>query len=82
MQYAPIEDVHRIKNCAKLFIVAGNEELFDNRRNAILAYERSEGVKKLITIPDIKHYGIYFEARARAQKEAVAWYEENLKTAK
>lgn len=82
MQYAPIEDIHRCKNVAKLFIIAGNEELFDNRQNAILVYERSEGVKKLVTIPDIKHYGIYYEARGRAQKEAIAWFDEHLKNAK
>jgi uncharacterized protein len=82
MTYAPIEDVDRCKNCAKLFIIAGNEELYDNRDHAILAHERSQGVKKLVTIPDIKHYGIYNEARARAQKEAIAWYDEHLKDAK
>jgi hypothetical protein len=36
-------------------------------------------VKKLVTIPDIKHYGVYYEARDRAQKEAIAWYDEHLK---
>src|SRR5262249_10467510 len=77
--YAPIEDVHRCEKCAKLFIIAENEELFDNKDNAILAHERSTGVKKLITITGIKHYGIYNEARSRAQSEAVAWYDEYLK---
>ena len=79
MQYAPIEDIGRCKNCAKLFLIAGNEELYDNREHAILAYERSQGVKKLVTIPDIKHYGIYNEARDRAEKEAIAWFDEHLK---
>ena len=79
MQYAPIEDVGRCKACAKLFIIAGDEELFDNRDHAILAHERATGVKKLVTIPGIKHYGIYNEARGRAQKEAIAWFDEHLK---
>jgi dienelactone hydrolase len=79
MCYAPIEDIDRCKNCAKLFIIAEKEELFDNRDNAVLAYNRSTGVKKLVTIPGIKHYGIYFEARDRAQKEAIAWFDEHLK---
>lgn len=79
MQYAPIEDIGRCKNCAMLFIIAANEELFDNRDNAILAHQRATGVKKLVTIPDIKHYGIYNEARDRAQKEAIAWFDEHLK---
>jgi dienelactone hydrolase len=79
MQYAPIEDIGRCKDCAKLFIIAGNEELFDNKDHAILAHERATGVKKLVTIPGIKHYGIYNEARDRAEKEAIAWFDEHLK---
>jgi dienelactone hydrolase len=77
--YAPIEDIGRCKHCAKLFIIAENEELFDNKANAILAFERATGVKKLVTIPDIKHYGIYNEARKRAQDEAISWFDEHLK---
>lgn len=79
MQYAPIEDIGRCGNCAKLFLIAENEELFDNRDHAILAHERATGVKKLVTIPGIKHYGIYNEARDRAEREAIAWFDEHLK---
>jgi outer membrane protein assembly factor BamB/dienelactone hydrolase len=77
--YAPIEDIGRCKNCAKLFIIAEKEELFDNKDHAILAHARSTGVKKLVTIRGIKHYDIYNEARGRAQKEAIAWFDEHLK---
>jgi dienelactone hydrolase len=77
--YAPIEDIGRCKDCAKLFIIAENEDLFDNKEHAILAYERASGVKKLVTVKGIKHYGIYNEARGRAQKEAIAWFDEHLK---
>ena len=77
--YAPIEDIGRCKGCAKLFIIAEKEELFDNKDHAILAHERATGVKKLVTIKDIKHYGIYNEARDQAQKEAIAWFDEHLK---
>jgi dienelactone hydrolase len=80
--YAPIEDIGRCKNVAKLFIIAEKEELFDNKDNAILAHERATGVKKLVTIKDIKHYGIYNEARDQAQKEAIAWFDEYLKVKK
>src|ERR1019366_8511030 len=76
--YAPIEDISRCKNCAMLFIIAEKEELFDNKDHAILAHQRATGVKKLVTIKGIKHYGIYNEARDRAQKEAIAWFEEHL----
>jgi dienelactone hydrolase len=77
--YAPIEDVGRCKNCAMLFIIAEKEELFDNKEHAIRAHERATGVKKLVTIPGITHYGIYREARGRAQKEAIAWFDQHLK---
>jgi dienelactone hydrolase len=77
--YAPVEDIGRCKDCAKLFIIAEKEELFDNKDNAILAHDRATGVKKLVTIKDIKHYGIYNEARDQAQKEAITWFDEHLK---
>jgi outer membrane protein assembly factor BamB/dienelactone hydrolase len=76
--YAPIEDIGRCKDCAKLFIIAEKEELFDNKDHAILAHERATGVKKLVNIKGIKHYGIYNEARDQAQKEAIAWFDEHL----
>jgi dienelactone hydrolase len=78
MQYAPIEDIDRCEACAKLFIIAENEELFDNRDHAILAHERATGVKKLVTIEDITHYGIYEEARDQAQQLAIEWFREHL----
>jgi dienelactone hydrolase len=77
--YAPIEDIDRCGSCAKLFLIAENEELFDNKDHAILAHERATGVKKLVTISGITHYGVYNEARSRAQKEAIAWFDEHLK---
>lgn len=81
MQYAPIEDIGRCAHVAKLFIIAENEELFDNKEHAILAHQRATGVKKLVTIEGIKHYGIYGEARPRAQAEAIAWFDAHLKRA-
>lgn len=80
--YAPIEDIGRCKDVAKLFIIAEKEELFDNKDHALLAHERATGPKKLVTIKDIKHYGIYNEARDQAQKEAIAWFDEHLKNPK
>jgi dienelactone hydrolase len=79
MQYAPIEDIGRCEKCAKLFIIAENEELFDNKRHAILAHERATGVKKLVTLTGIKHYGIYNEKRQEAQTLAIDWFREHLK---
>ena len=79
MRYAPIEDIERCVDCAKLFIIAENEELFDNKDHAIAAYNRAEGVKKLVTVKDIKHYGIYTEKRKEAQQLAINWFREHLK---
>jgi len=56
--------------------------MFSNSNDAhTLAHERATGVKKLVTIKGIKHYGIYNEARDQAQKEAIAWFDEHLKAA-
>ncbi len=43
------------------------------------AHERATGVKKLVIMPGIKHYGIYNEARVKAQNEAIAWFDQHLK---
>jgi len=77
--YAPIEDIGRCEHVAKLFIIAENEELFDNKDHALLAHQRATGVKKLVTIKGIKHYGIYSEKRREAQQLALDWFDEHLK---
>ena len=78
MRYAPIEDIDRCGNCAKLFIIAENEELFDNKDHAIAAYRKATGTKKLVTVEGIKHYGIYNEKRKEAQQLAIDWFKEHL----
>ncbi len=78
MRYAPIEDIARCEKCAKLFIIAEHEELFDNKDHAIAAYERATGVKRLVTVPGIRHYGIYNEKRSEAQQLAIDWFSEHL----
>lgn len=79
-RYAPVDDVVLASpDCAMLFVVAENEELFDNNEHGILAHERAKGPKKLIVVPGIKHYGIYLEAREQARGYALAWFDEHLK---
>lgn len=78
MRYAPIEDIDRCDDCAKLFIIAEHEELFDNKVHAIAAYNRAKGVKKLVNVKGIKHYGIYTEKRKEAQQLAIDWFREHL----
>ena len=53
-------------DCAMLFIIAEKEELFDNRDHGIKAHDLAQGPKKLVTIPNITHYGIYNEARQQS----------------
>ena len=62
-----------------LFIIAENEELFDNRDHAIKAHERAKGPKKIITVPGITHYGVYLQAHKSCQDAAIRWFDEQLK---
>jgi dipeptidyl aminopeptidase/acylaminoacyl peptidase len=79
MNYVPAEEADKAPNCAMLFIIAEKEELFDNRDHGVKAYERAKGPKKLVTIPNISHYGIYQEARAQSVKLAIEWFDAHLK---
>jgi dienelactone hydrolase len=81
LDYAPVEDVARAKNCAMLFILAETEEYFDNKDHGVKAYERAQGPKKLVTIPGISHYDIYDKARPQAQKLAIGWFDTHFKPA-
>ena len=74
-----MDDIARVpKTCAIQIVVAENEELFDNKDHGVLAHQRFQGTKKLVTVPKIKHYGIYYEARAEAQKLALDWFKKHL----
>ncbi len=77
--YAPVEDIARANKCAVQIVIAEKEELFDNRNHGIKAYERHQGVKRLVNVPKIMHYGIYYEARKQAQDLAVEWFDKTLK---
>ena len=79
INFAPVEDAANAPQCAMLFIVAEKEELFDNNDHGIKAYNRATGPKKLVTIPGIKHYGIYNEAREQATRMEIEWFDEYLK---
>jgi hypothetical protein len=79
MNYAPVEEADKAPTCAMLFIIAEKEELFRNRDHGVKAHERARGPKKLVTIPNITHYGIYREGREQAVKLAVEWFDAHLK---
>jgi len=78
MHYAPVELARQASHAALMFVIAENEELFDNRDHSIKAHAAATGVKKLVTIPGIAHYGIYREARERVQQLAIEWFNEHL----
>lgn len=78
LRWTPGDDAPNVTSAA-LFIVAENEELFDNRPNAILASQRVKGPKKLVVLPGIKHYGVYNEKREEAVNLAIDWYRTHLK---
>jgi alpha-beta hydrolase superfamily lysophospholipase len=78
--YSPADAMNLAPDCALQIVLAGNEELFDNRRRTINAYEGFKGTKKnLVILPGITHYGIYGKARAEAQKLALDWFNKQLK---
>ena len=79
MHYAPVELAREASHAAMMFVIAEKEELFDNRDHAIKAYEAATGVKKIVEVPGIAHYGIYREKREYAQQLAVEWFDEQLK---
>jgi dienelactone hydrolase len=81
INFLPVDDVDKATGCAMLFILAENEELFDNREHGLASYARAKGPKKLVTIPKITHYGIYTTAHAQAQKLAIEWFDAHLKGA-
>ena len=79
ISYSPADAIALAPDCAMQFVLAGNEELFDNRKRTINAYESFKGPKNLVIIPNITHYGIYGKARAQAQELALDWFEKHLK---
>lgn len=78
LRWTPGDDAPKV-TAAALFIVAENEELFDNRPNAILASTRVKGPVKLVSLPGIKHYGVYGEKREEAVNLAIDWFKTYLK---
>lgn len=79
VNFSPLDDIDRAAGCAMLFILAENEEYFDNKDHGLAAYQRFKGPKKLVVIPKISHYGIYYAAHAQAQKLAIEWFDAHLK---
>ena len=79
----PVEDIGSIPNIPIEFVLAGDDELVDNKLNGLRAFELARGPKKLTVIPGIQHYGIYnlLPARDQARDLAIAWFDQYLKPA-
>ncbi|MDZ4370297.1 MAG: hypothetical protein U1C74_02600, partial [Phenylobacterium sp.] len=78
LRWAPGDDAPFVTAPA-LFVLAENEELFDNRPNGVLASQRVKGPSKLVSLPGIKHYGVYGEKREEAVNLAIDWFRLHLK---
>jgi len=77
--YSPVDNVNAAGDTPLQFVLAENEELFDNREHGILAHDRYDGPKRLVVIPDITHYGIYREAWEQSKDLAIEWFDRYLK---
>jgi dienelactone hydrolase len=78
-EYRPFHELKHIGDRPVLFVVAQNEELFDNREHAFAAAEALTGPKKVIEIPNTTHFEMYvgpaFEISANA---AADWFRQYL----
>ena len=79
----PVEYLYTIPKVPIEYVLAGNDELVDNKANGLRAYELTKGPKNLVVIPGIQHYGIYnlLPAREQARDLAIAWFDRYLKNA-
>jgi uncharacterized protein len=76
--YAPVERINEAGEIPIQFVLAENEELFDNREHGIRAHQLYRGPKRLVIIPEITHYGIYREAWQQANDLAREWFDTHL----
>jgi pimeloyl-ACP methyl ester carboxylesterase len=77
--FNPQKDISLLTDCASLFLVAENEELFDNNKTALVAHKRAPSPTKYTVIPGATHYSIYDGAGLTiAIKEAISWFEQHL----
>ncbi len=80
---AGISPFHRVKHVpetvASLFIVAGNEELFNDMDHAYSVVGVLKGPSKVIEIPGITHFEMYIgENFEQGSNAAVDWFRKYL----
>jgi dienelactone hydrolase len=77
----PVEYLDHIPHVALQFVLAEKDTLVDNKSNGLRAYELARGPKNLIVIPNINHFAIYQDPKARSQARdaALAWFDKYVK---
>lgn len=78
-EFRPFRYVKDVGDRPVLFVVAGNEQLFDNHDHAYAAAELLTGPKKILEVPGATHFEMFvnepFEISANA---AADWFREYL----
>jgi dienelactone hydrolase len=77
-EYQPFHSVRHMRERPVLFVIAADDELFDNREHAIAAAAVLDGPKRVIRVPDTTHFEMYvgpaFEMSANAAAEWFVQY--------
>jgi dienelactone hydrolase len=78
-EFRPFRYVKDVGDRPVLFVIAGNEQLFDNRDHAYAAADLLTGPKKILEVPGATHFEMFvnepFEISANAAAE---WFREYL----
>jgi hypothetical protein len=61
-----------------LFVLAANEELYDNSNHGIRACNEVRGPRKMLLVPDTTHYDLYGIEGDLATKAAIDWFDRYL----
>jgi uncharacterized protein len=78
-EYRPFHHLNHIGERPVLFVVAANEQLFDNKQNAYAAAEVLTGPKKVIEVPNTTHFEMYINEPFEISSNAAAdWFRQYL----
>lgn len=78
-EYRPFHFLNQVGDRPVLFVVAQNEELFNNKDNAYAAAEILTGPKKVIEVPNTTHFEMYINEPFEISSNAAAdWFRQYL----
>jgi uncharacterized protein len=81
-EYRPFHHLNHIGERPVLFVIAANEQLFDNKDHAYAAAEVLTGPKKVIEVPNTTHFEMYSNEPFEISSNAAAdWFRQYLGTA-